>query len=239
MTIPVFNESKHIEQVLEDIPSFVDYVIIVDDASTDDTLEKLELYKYDKLIIIKHETNKGVGQSTIDGHNLGVKLGADILVRSDGDGQMNMEFLVSLINPIIEDGIEFAKGNRMSSKEMHKEMSILRLVGNTILTYMTKITTGYWNLRDAQNGFTAIKRDTFLRIKQKSLRKDYRFENSVLFELSLLDSKIVEVDIPAIYIDEVSGINLFTFIPKMITYQVMLFFSKPFRKLALKRKEIN
>ncbi|MHA1224083.1 MAG: glycosyltransferase family 2 protein [Candidatus Heimdallarchaeaceae archaeon] len=230
ITIPVYNESKHIQEVIENIPNYIDFIVVIDDASTDNTLRILNDINEKRLYIIKHDRNQGVGKSTLDGHNLGVEMGADILIRSDGDGQMDMSNLPKLIDPLIFDDIDYTKGNRMASKSLYKCMPKIRVLGNRILTFMTRAATGYWKLQDSQNGFTAIKVETYNLLRQKHIKNDYRFENSMLYELSLVKAKIKEVDMPAIYGDEKSSIRLATFIPKMLIFLAKLFFNRIFRK---------
>ena len=230
LTIPVYNESKHIEEVINSIPNFVDNIVVVEDASTDDTRKILKKIDDKRLSIIFHDSNMGVGQSTIEGHNLGIKLGADILVRIDGDGQMDIDYIETFVNHLVNENYHFVKGDRLSSKELYKNMPRNRIIGNKILTFLTRVTTRYWKLKDAQNGFTAIKSDFFEKLNTKRIKKDYRFENSLLFELNLAGAKIIEVQMTAIYKEETTYIKLNSFIPKMVYFQLVLLLTRPFKK---------
>ncbi|UJG41534.1 MAG: glycosyltransferase family 2 protein [Candidatus Heimdallarchaeum aukensis] len=231
LVIPVYNEEDHIEEVIKEIPEFIDFIIVIDDKSTDNTLKILKNIKEERLHIIVHETNQGVGKSTVNGFLLGEELGADIFVRIDGDGQMKAELLPKFLDPLIDEDYDFAKGNRMSNKKLREQMPKYRFIGNKILTWITKITTGYWNVNDAQNGYTAMKKETFKKIRHEKLNAGYTFENSMLFELSLINAKIKEIEMKAIYQNESSSIKLRNFIPSMILYQLSLIPRRIFYKM--------
>ncbi|MHA1408432.1 MAG: glycosyltransferase family 2 protein [Candidatus Heimdallarchaeaceae archaeon] len=218
ITIPVYNEENHIEEVIQNIPDIVDFIIIVDDASSDKSWEKISKFKDERIHTIRHEVNQGVGKSTLDGHNLAIKLGSDILVRIDGDCQMDLNYLEPLITPLFDDDIHFTKGNRLKQKKMRQGMPKFRLFGNLILTKMTQIMTGYYQISDPQNGYTAIKAEIFKKLNQKKIKTDYIYENSILFELSEINANIVEVDMHSKYGKETSSIIYPKFIVSMITY---------------------
>ncbi|MHA1401650.1 MAG: glycosyltransferase family 2 protein [Candidatus Heimdallarchaeaceae archaeon] len=230
VTIPVYNESKFIQAVIRSVPEFIDYIVVVNDASTDRTQEILENIRDSRLSVIQHEKNEGVGKSTIDGHLEGIKLGADILVRADGDGQIDMKYIKDLIIPLIEEDVDFTKGNRLSSKMYYRDMPFIRYIGNKILTFLTRLSTGYWFLQDSQNGLSAITTKIFCKIPLTNLQKGYLFENSYLVELSKIGAKIKEIDMFAIYGDEKSSINMCKFIPKMIFFQLSCIIKKAFIK---------
>jgi len=245
VTIPVFNEESHIKDVIEAIPNYVDYIIVVDDCSSDNSFKQLLNINDSRLFILRHKKNKGVGKSTIDGYLFGIFLGADILVRIDGDGQMNPKLIKEFIKPIINENYDFTKGNRLYSKKHRMQMPKLRLIGNLILTWMTKIISGNYTIMDSQNGFIAIKAECFRKLHLGKLRYGYVFENSVLFQLSLINARIKDIPMKAKYGDEISHIKLYKFIPAMIIfffesffYKVMLRIKSFFGKNNLKKQEI-
>jgi len=220
--IAAYNEEKHIKSVIENVPDYVDLIVVVNDASTDSTSKILNSLSNPKLHILNNESNKGVGKSTVLGFLHGIKLGADILVKCDGDGQMDFKYLPELLNPLIDENYDFTKGNRFYNKNLFKNMPKSRIIGNRILTFITKITTGYFKINDSQNGFLAIKAEVFKKLRINKIHNRYIFENSLLFELNLIKAKIKEIPMKAIYGSEESHIKLNSFIPEMILFQLSL-----------------
>jgi glycosyltransferase involved in cell wall biosynthesis len=165
---------------------------------------------------LRNDTNQGAGAAKIGAHRAGAESGADILVTMDGDGQMDPEFLSALLDPIIDAGFDFSKGNRFYATDSWKGMPRHRIFGNIVLTFLTKAATGYWNLFDPQNGYTAMTRELSARIDWDEVARDYSFENDVLAHLGLLRARIKDVDIPAVYGDEVSHIRLTRVVPSIV-----------------------
>jgi glycosyltransferase involved in cell wall biosynthesis len=198
------------------MPPFVDTIVIVDDASTDDTAEVVRAARDERVTSLHHETNQGAGASKIAAHLAGAESGADILVTMDGDGQMDPQYLTALLDPVIDGSCDFAKGNRFYATDSWQGMPRHRIFGNIVLTFMTKAATGYWNLFDPQNGYTAMTREVSSRIDWDTVARDYSFENDVLARLGLLRVRIRDVDIPALYGEEVSHIRLSRVVPSMV-----------------------
>ena len=218
ITIPVFNEELFIKDVISNLPEFIDHIIIVDDASSDNSWKKINELKDNRIIKLQHEYNQGIGKSTITGHQKAIELGAEFLVRIDGDHQMDSKHLIPLLKPLFDENIHFAKGNRLRKKAMRESMPKFRLIGNIILSKMTQITTGYKHVSDPQNGYTAIKSDVFELLNKDKLKPNYLYENSILFELSQIGSNIKEVDMQSKYGNEKSSIKYHKFIFSMISY---------------------
>jgi glycosyltransferase involved in cell wall biosynthesis len=214
--VAAYNEAEHLGQVIATMPPSVDRIIIVDDASTDDTTKVVSAADDGRVTYIRHENNQGAGAAKISAHLAGAESGADILITMDGDGQMDPKYVPALLDPLVEDGYDFAKGNRFFATDSWEGMPRHRIFGNVVLTFMTKAATGYWNLFDPQNGYTAMTNETSSRIDWDSIARDYSFENDVLAHLGLLRARIKDVDIPAVYGDEVSHIKLSKVIPSML-----------------------
>lgn len=229
ITIPVFNEGRFIQKVLSNIPDIVDYIVVVDDASTDNSWKQINQVNDSRIFKIKNNKNQGVGKSTLDGHQKGVELDADFLVRIDGDHQMDMDYLIPLLEPLLENNVHFTKGNRLRKKEMRKDMPKFRFFGNVILSKMTQYMTGYRNISDPQNGYTAIKKEVFKLLKKERIKLNYIYENSVLFELSELNANIREIDMYSKYGEETSSIKYTKFITSMFSYMIVCIIRK-FRK---------
>lgn len=214
--VPAFNEAPFIPGVISTMPAYVDVIIVVDDASTDDTSSAALSVGDPRVAITRHESNQGLGAALISGHLSAIQAEADITVVMAGDGQMPPEHLPRLLDPIIDDRGEFTKGNRFYSPESMKGMPRHRVFGNIVLTFLTKAATGYWNLVDPQNGYAAMAADVQQRIDWPSVAKDYSFENDVIARLGMLRARIVDVDIPAVYGDEISDIRLRVVVPDIL-----------------------
>lgn len=221
VVIPCFNVSKHIEKVICTLPSWITYIIAVNDYSTDETksiLERLAL-ENNKIIVINHPINQGVGGAMITGYKKSLELKANITIKIDGDGQMNPENITRLIQPLIDGSADFSKGNRFRDLNALKSMPVLRRIGNLGLSFLIKAASGYWNIFDPTNGFTAIKKETLEEINFTHLHKRYYFETSMISELYFCNAVIADVPMKAHYGDEVSGLSLtktlFEFPPKL------------------------
>ena len=207
--VPAHNEARHICRVAESIPAFVDHVIVVDDCSEDGTSEAALACTDPRLVLLRNPYNLGVGGAVILGYRKALELGSDIIVKMDGDGQMPPEYLPSLLDAIADEGYDYAKGNRFLAGESLVVMPRHRLFGNIVLTFMTKLASGYWNIFDPQNGYTAIKADALRVLDLEKIHKRYFFENDVLIHLNFFHFRVKDVAIPSHYGEEESGINLF------------------------------
>jgi dolichol-phosphate mannosyltransferase len=213
VVLPCFNVCDQIQAVVETIPDYVDRIIAVDDASSDTTLQVLRSLSDPRLVVIAHSRNLGVGGAMITGFQKGAELGSDILVKVDGDGQMNSSLMSSLLDPIIEDGFEYAKGNRLRDRRALKSMPTMRRFGNFTLTFLTKMASGYWHIMDSQNGYVAICRATWLMIDPDTISNGYFFENDMLVNLNILRARVKDVPMPAIYQGEPSSLLVRHIIP--------------------------
>ncbi len=231
---PAYNEEKHIDKVIKGIPDFVDKIIIVDDASTDKTAEVIKNNMTDKVIYIKHEKNQGCGGSVTTAVNKARELGADITVTMAGDNQMDPKYLPDLLNPICEEGYDYTKGNRFFSKEGLKGMPKYRVWGSIVLTFMTRLASGYWRMFDAQNGYYAIGPSALKEIDFDSLTQGWPYENDLLINLNILGMKIKDIPIPAVYGDEVSHMRMWKIIPNLSTFLFLGLFRRLYRKYVLR-----
>ena len=160
-------------------------------------------------------------------------LGADVNVAIDGDGQMDPAYLTTLLDPLVEDGYGFAKANRFFSMNSFAGMPRHRLVGNVFLSFATKASSGYWHLFDPQNGYTAIRREVLERLPLDSIAAGYSFENDLLVHLNILRVPAVDVPIPAVYGNEVSGIRLTRVVPEMTRLLMHGFWKRFFYKYVI------
>ncbi|HCR69797.1 MAG TPA: glycosyl transferase family 2, partial [Anaerolineae bacterium] len=152
--IPAYRVERDIENVLRGIPDYIKHIIVVDDASPDSTPTVITaLSNSDKrLILIQHSHNQGVGGAMISGFKKALELGAQIVVKIDGDGQMDASYIPALITPLIQGKADYTKGNRFRDFSSLQKMPLIRRVGNLGLSFLTKAATGYWNIFDPTNG---------------------------------------------------------------------------------------
>jgi glycosyltransferase involved in cell wall biosynthesis len=213
--VPAYNEQKLISRTIITMPDFVDRIIVVDDKSTDATVAMAESVRDPRVTIVRHEQNTGVGGAILTGHRVALDIGGDIDVVMAGDAQMDPDYLPSLLDPIVEDGYGFTKANRFFSRDSFRGMPAHRVVGNIVLSFLTKLASGYWHLFDPQNGYTAIRHDVLRRLSLDRIALGYQFENDLLINLSILRVRARDVPIPAVYGDEVSGMRLSRVIPQI------------------------
>jgi glycosyltransferase involved in cell wall biosynthesis len=206
--VPAYNEAKLIGRTIMSMPAFVDLIIVINDCSTDETLARAQEVNDPRVQIISHLKNTGVGGSIIDGHRLALELGADVSVVMAGDGQMDPTYLPELLDPICDHGYEFTKANRFFSRSALAGMPKVRIFGSIVLSFATKMGSGYWNLFDPQNGYTAIHRNALRRLDLDRVARGYEFENDLLIWLNIANARAKDVPIPAMYGEEVSTMRL-------------------------------
>ena len=214
--IPSYNEGNHVGDVVRTMPDYVDYLIVIDDCSSDNTSEAALAPGDPRVVLLRNEPNQGLGGSLIRAHKKALELEVDIAVVMAGDGQMDPAYLPALLDPIVDGEYDFTKGNRFFQAGSWEGMPAYRLFGNIVLTFMTKVATGYWDIFDPQNGYTAMSRKASLEIDWDDIARDYSFENDVIARLGLNRHRIKDVDIPAIYGEEISDIKLSTVIPDLL-----------------------
>jgi len=210
VVIPVYNESRHIKQVLASIPNFVDHIIVVDDASTDGSLDIIKHYEQSRLIIIAHETNQGVGAAIASGYMAALKTDARAIAVMGGDGQMDPDELASIVTPVLEQNADYAKGNRFMQGMAFHNMPLSRYIGNVMLSFASRPLTGYWQLFDSQCGYTCISRTMLKQLNINELYPRYGVPNDILSRLGLLNATITERPVTPIYRDHRSHMNLLT-----------------------------
>ncbi|MCC5953287.1 MAG: glycosyltransferase family 2 protein [Acidimicrobiia bacterium] len=213
--VPAHNEQELIAGVVERMPDIVDIIVVVDDGSTDETYERAVATGDPRLEVIRQE-NQGVGGAILTAHRAALDAGSDINVVFAGDGQMDPAYLPALLDPIVHEGYGFTKANRFYSSTSFKGMPANRVFGNVVLSFLTKVASGYWNLFDPQNGYTATSRQALERLDFDSIRRGYEFENDFLINLNILGVRARDVPVPAVYGEEVSGIRLSKVVPALV-----------------------
>lgn len=208
--IPAYRVEQEIAFVLRGLPSYIKYIIVVDDASPDSTTDLITAAaKKDKRItLIRHEQNQGVGAAMISGFRKALELGAQIVIKLDGDGQMDPAHIPALITPLIQGKADYVKGNRFRDFQSLQQMPFIRRLGNLGLSFLTKAATGYWNIFDPTNGFFAIRAEMLAQLPLDKIDSGYYFETCMLSHLYLLDAYILDVPIPARYRGETSSMSI-------------------------------
>lgn len=232
--IPAHDEAPHIGQVITTMPDFVDRIIVVDDCSLDHTTEAALAAGDNRVVALRTPSNQGVGGATIAGYGKAIELGSDIIVKMDGDGQMAPEYLSSLLDAIVEQEYDYAKGNRFLAGGSLAFMPKHRLFGNVVLTFMTKLASGYWHIFDPQNGYTAIKAEALNALDLSTIHRQFFFENDMLVHLNFLGRRVKDVPIPARYGQEQSDLNP---VKVGLTFPVLLlrrFFSRVYQRYVLR-----
>jgi len=223
VVIPSFKVRRFLKQVVVELPKFIDYIIVVDDACPEQSFEMVQ--NMDKVIIINHTKNMGVGGAVVSGYKKALQLDIDIVIKIDGDGQMDNAFISTLIQPIIEEKADYTKGNRFRDFKALREMPKIRLFGNSALSFLIKVASGYWSIIDPTNGFTAINKETLKELELDKLSKRYFFESDMLINLNIEDKVVKDISIPAKYGDEESSLDI-----KKVLYQFPFKIIKGFNK---------
>ena len=217
VVVPAYNEEQHIASVINNMPDFVDKVYVVDDGSTDNTYRTASgsASRSERLSVIKHEVNKGVGAAIVTGYKKCLEEDVDIAVVMAGDDQMNAAELPRLLEPLVEGKADYSKGNRMLNRKYLQGMTHWRRFGNWLLQWLTRIAAGNRSLMDPQNGYTAISRKTLKQMNIDAVYPWYGYCNDILVKLSVAGARIYEVAMPARYQGEISKIRYSRYIPRV------------------------
>jgi glycosyltransferase involved in cell wall biosynthesis len=210
IVIPSYRVEGGIQAVLMDMPRYAKHIIVVDDASPDATLEAVKVIaKKDRRIsLLRHDKNQGVGGAMRTGFHKALELGAQIVVKVDGDGQMDLDHLPEMLIPLIEGRADYSKGNRFHDFQALQQMPLIRRVGNMGLSFLTKAATGYWNIFDPTNGFIAIRANVLAQLPLDRIDRTFFFETSMLANLYMIGAVIRDVPMPARYGGETSNLSV-------------------------------
>lgn len=248
VVVPAYNEEEFVGEVIETVPAYVDRTYVVDDRSTDgtwieitrraarvngesratarerDVLVANGRSAFDRRVVpIRHAENRGVGGAIKTGYLHALEDDIDVTAVMAGDGQMDPENLSSLLDPVVVDEADYAKGNRLVSGDYRRGMPRFRLFGNALLTLLTKVSSGYWRTMDPQNGYTAISVDALEAIDVESMYEDYGYPNDLLVRLNANELRVADVGMPAVYGTEESTIDYTTYVPKLSALLVRSF----------------
>ena len=237
VVVPAYNEEALIVKTIVSMPELVDRIIVVNDGSTDRTAEIVEeTAKEDSRVsLMKHEVNQGVGGAIVTGYKRARDLGMDITVIMAGDAQMDPRDLINIIEPVATEKADYTKGNRLFYGDAWNMIPHYRYLGNSFLSLMTKIASGYWHIADSQSGYTAISLIVLRRIDLEKIYKRYGMPNDLLIKLNQHDFRVKDVHIRPVYnVGEKSGIKLVEVIPKIIWLLFKGFWQRLFKKYVIK-----
>jgi glycosyltransferase involved in cell wall biosynthesis len=215
--VPAYNEEVLITSTINNIPSYVDRIYVINDGSTDGTRRAAEqvCQHNDKIVVVEHTTNRGVGAAIMTGYRKCLADGMDVAVVMAGDDQMDPAQLPGLLTPIIKGAAGYSKGNRMSSLKHMKGMSAWRRFGNWLLRWLTRVSSGNYEIMDPQNGYAAVSAEALQKIDLDSVYPYYGYCNDLLVRFAVAGARVVEVPMPARYQGEKSKIKYSRYIVKV------------------------
>lgn len=216
VVVPAYDEEHLVARTLGGIPELVDRVYVVDDASRDGTVAAAEGVADDRVVVLRHERNLGVGAAIVTGYRRALEDGIDVTCVMAADDQMDPAELESVAAPVARGEVEYAKANRLVSGEAWKVIPRTRYLGNAVLSLLTKIASGYWHVADSQAGYTALSLDALRRLDLDRLYPRYGFPNDVLVHLNVQSARVRDIPSRPIYdVGERSGIRLRTVVPRI------------------------
>lgn len=244
VVIPAFKVRSHILEVLSGIGPEVESIFVVDDACPEASGKLVEANCNDKRVkVLFHTENQGVGGAVVTGYKAALESGADVVVKLDGDGQMDPSDIKHLVAPILAAKADYSKGNRFASLTGLEVMPGIRILGNGALSFLTKLSTGYWNVTDPTNGFTAVSRSVLELLPLDMIAKRFFFESDMLFRLSLVRAVVWDVPMKAKYGAEKSNLNVvkafFEFgLKHCLNYHKRLFYNYYLRDMSAASLEL-
>lgn len=209
VVIPCYKVKKFILPVIQKIGPEVNVIYIVDDCCPEHSGDHVAQMCLDSRIsIIRHTENKGVGGAVMSGYKAALESKCDVVVKLDGDGQMDPALINEFIAPILTGEANYTKGNRFHDLERVRTMPFMRLFGNAMLSFITKFSTGYYHLFDPTNGYTAISSKALRLLPLSKISNRYFFESDILFRLNTVNAVVEDVPMDAVYGDEISNLNI-------------------------------
>ena len=227
VTIPSYKVRAHVLDVIARIPPQVQRIYVVDDKCPQDSGRLVQEQCHDPRVrVLFHEQNQGVGGAVSTGYRAALEEGMDIVVKVDGDGQMDPALIPHFTRPIERGRADYTKGNRFYRPESLKGMPPIRLFGNAALSFINKLSTGYWSIMDPTNGYTAIHTSVLREMPLHKLEKRYFFETDMLYHLNTIRAVVHDVPMDAVYADEESSLKVSKVLPEFIVKHVNRFFKR-------------
>lgn len=235
VAIPCYKVKKHILSVIKKIGDEVDVIFVVDDFCPEGSGDfVLENNQDPRVQVIKHDENKGVGGAIKTAYREALKQSVDIIIKIDGDGQMDPRLISAFIKPIIEGKADYTKGSRFYSLKSLVQMPTLRKFGNAILSFVNKASSGYWNVMDPTNGYTAINLHALKLLDLEKINDRYFFESDMLFRLGTIRAVVKDIPMDALYDDEESNLSIKKVLVDFPPLYVKAFFKRVFYNYFLR-----
>jgi len=209
VVIPCHRVREHVLGVISGLPDYISAIYVVDDRCPEQSGAYVQTHCDDpRVTVLFHEANLGVGGAVMSGYARAMADGADIIVKMDGDGQMDPAALPQLIGPILRGQADYTKGNRFYDLGRISAMPGIRIAGNAALSFMTKISSGYWDIFDPTNGYTSIHARVLGRLNLAKISRRYFFETDMLFRLNIVRAVVADVPMDARYGEEISNLRI-------------------------------
>jgi glycosyltransferase involved in cell wall biosynthesis len=235
VVVPAFDEERLISTTLAGIPEFVDRVIVVDDASRDGTAASAGSTGDQRVEVVTHEQNRGVGAAIVTGYKRALEDGADVTCVMAGDNQMDPDDLEAIAGPVVRGEVEYAKANRLFTGRAWELIPRNRYLGNAVLSLLTKIASGYWHVADSQSGYTALSRRALELLDLDRIYPRYGFPNDMLVHLNVINARVRDVPSRPVYgVGETSGIRLSRVIPAISWLLTKAFFWRMREKYVIR-----
>jgi glycosyltransferase involved in cell wall biosynthesis len=237
VVIPAYNEENQIRQTLSTLPDFVDSILVVNDASKDNTSAIVQdIAKKDtRVLLIDHERNEGVGGAIVTGYKKAREMKTDVTVVMAGDGQMDPKDLPKIVEPVARGEVDYTKGNRLFQGDAWKMIPHHRYLGNSFLSLTTKFASGYWHIADSQSGYTGISLMALNKLDLDGIYKSYGMPNDMLIKLNQFDFRVRDVHIRPVYnIGEKSKMKVSKVIPRISWLLFKGFWKRLFFKYVIK-----
>lgn len=238
VVVPAYNEEVLIRRVIETMPEYVDKIVVVDDASQDGTVEVVQGYEArlgDRLVLLEHETNRGVGGAIATGYRWCREQAVDAVAVMAGDAQMDPEDLPALLDPVVKGEVDYAKGNRLFTGDAWNQIPKVRYLGNSAMSLLTKIASGYWHVADSQAGYTVINLKGLRLVNWDKMYQRYGQPNDLLVRLNVHSLRVRDVPVKPVYdIGEDSGVRPIRMIPRLSWLLFRLFLYRMWQKYVIR-----
>ena len=239
VVIPSYRVTRHILGVLAGIGPAVSRIYVVDDLCPERSGALVRARCADpRVVVIEHSENQGVGGAVMSGYQAAIRDGMQVIVKVDGDGQMDPALIPQFVAPILDGAADYTKGNRFFDLEQIHQMPRMRLFGNAVLSLMTKLSSGYWDLFDPTNGYTAIHADAARHLPFDKISKRYFFETDLLFRLNTLRAVVQDVPMDAHYGDEVSNLKISKIVTEFLAKHTRNFLKRLFYNYYLRNMSL-
>ncbi len=217
VAIPCYKVTRHVLEVIQAIGSEVETIYAVDDACPDCSGSFIEKHNRDPRVrVLYNPENRGVGGAILTAYQAAMADGMDIVVKIDGDGQMNPALLPSFVRPLLQGRADYTKGNRFFRPESVQGMPPVRVFGNAMLSFLTKLSCGYWNVMDPTNGYTAVRTCVLAELPLDKLERRYFFETDMLFRLNTVRAVVKDIPMDSVYADEESNLKVGHVLPEFL-----------------------